>query len=384
MGEISILANEHNWDRSGKKKTILVVSLDGPAFDKSTACRMTFHYLKLFLDMGLHVIYAGQSLKRLEPYASVLEQLGIQVLYGNSDRIFLENWIKKHAKYIDYAYLIFPFIAEKYIDVLKKYTKAKILYNASDLFYLRVRRNYELERDPKLLVSSENWKKIEFNIFNKADVLHVVSGYEQDILKRAFPNKKIRNIPVYIYENHLENITPFEKREGLLFVGTFTHKPNVDGVLWFIRNIYPLVLRVVPDMKFYIVGLHPPDVIMRYRSKNIMVTGHVTDQQLEDYYSNCRLVVAPLRFGAGVKGKIVEAMHYQVPVVTTSIGAEGLLQISNYMMIADQPKDFTEKLIEAYCKKELWNKLSVRSKTYIDQHFSVVAARKQLETDILP
>jgi O-antigen biosynthesis protein len=390
---VHILKREHMdihqdnfWarDRSRGKKTILVIGLEGPAFDQSTANRMTFHYLKLLLSMGLHVVYSGYFL-RLQPYASVLEQTGIQVLYEQDRKQTLEKWIKKNGKYINYAYLIFPFIAERYMSYLKQYTTAKIIYNASDLFYLRERRDYEVTGDTKLLKSSQQWKDREFAIFKKADAIHVVSTFERQMLAEALPGKKIRQIPVYVYDEkeHFE-IAPFECRKHLLFVGAFSHKPNIDGVIWFSREIFPKILKKLPKTKLFIIGSNPTPEIKALQSHNILITGYITDNELERYYSECKLVVAPLRFGAGVKGKIVEALFHGIPVVTTSVGAEGMPDIENFISISDEPEDFADKVIRLYNSKNLWNQRSDRSKVYIERYFSLRAARKQLDKDISP
>ncbi|WP_134699064.1 glycosyltransferase [Ammoniphilus sp. YIM 78166] len=379
--------NQHHFwarDRSGRKKTILMLYMDGPDFDKSTASRMAFHYLTLFVKMDLNVIYAGEAFKRREPYTSILEKMGVEVLCGNSDEKNINEWIKRNAEYIDYAYLIFPFIAQKHINVLRNHTKAKIIYNGCDLFFLREQRNYELLKDPKMLESASKWKSMEMKLIREADVNHTLSTYEKKIVRKLFPEKKVRIVPVFIYDKNQDDsqIKSYMKREGLLFVGTFKHKPNVDGILWFVKNVFPYILRKVSDIKFFIVGSNPPKEIKSLESENIIVTGHVSDQRLESFYKNCRVVVAPLRFGAGVKGKIVEAMRYQVPVVTTRIGAEGFRKIENFIKVALNEKEFAIDVIKLYKQKKLWVKASMRTNRYINKYFSVNAAKKQMRKDI--
>lgn len=373
-------------DRSSRKKTILMFYTDGPDFDRSTASRMAFHYLQLFVQMGLHVIYAGVGFKRNEPYTSILEQMGIQVVYKESEVKSLYEWIIHHKDYIDYAYLIFPFIAQKYMDILRHQTKAKIFYNGCDLFFLRERRNYDLTKDPKLLESSENWKTVEANLIKEADINHTLSTYEKNLLRQWFPEKKVRLVPVFIYNdtNIPGRVKPFSKREGLLFVGTFNHKPNVDAIRWFTRHIFPKIVKQIPDIKFYIVGLSPPATIKALKSKNIIVTGYVSDKELESYYKKCRVVVAPLRFGAGVKGKIVEAMRYRVPVVTTEIGAEGFKGIKDYIYIAKNEREFARNVLDLYTREKLWTQASNNNLKYIKRHFSMKAAKEQMDKDIQP
>ncbi|WP_235427105.1 glycosyltransferase family 4 protein [Cohnella kolymensis] len=209
--------------------------------------------------------------------------------------------------------------------------------------------------------------------------------FERKILAEALPAKRIRQIPVYVYDEkqHVE-IAPFDRRKDLLFVGAFTHKPNIDGVMWFTRDIFPRILKQFPEIKLYIIGSNPTPEIKGLHSDHVVITGYISDHELQRYYSECKLVVAPLRFGAGVKGKIVEALFYRIPVVTTSIGAEGMPEIENFISISDESEEFADKVIDLYSSKGCWNERSDRSKVYIERYFSETAARKQLDKDISP
>ncbi|MBZ4687982.1 MAG: glycosyltransferase [Clostridiales bacterium] len=369
-------------DKSKDKKTVLVIDHYVPHFDKDAGSRCTYSYLRLFNKMGFKVIFVGDNFYKHEPYTSELQRMGIEVLYGNWYAQNIKKWIEQNGKYIDYAYLNRPHISIKYIDLLKTYTNAKIIYFGHDLHYLRERRNYEIEKNEELLKASERWKKTEFELFNKADVVYVVSSYEEEILKKQFSEKIIRTIPVYIYDDVSDsNVNSFNEREDILFVGGFNHKPNIDAVLWFVKEIFPSIVTENPNIKFYIVGSNPPEEIKKLHSKNIIVTGFVSDEELQKLYNNCRLVVVPLRFGAGVKGKVVEAMYYQVPLVTTSIGAEGLKNIEKNLVISDEPKDFAEKVIKLYNDKNLWAELSKNSYNYILNNFTSNSALKIVSKD---
>jgi GT2 family glycosyltransferase len=372
-------------DRSGKKKTIVIVDHYVPHYDKDAGGRCTYFYIKLMVSMGLHVIFIGDNFFRHEPYTSELQQLGVEVLYGNEYAKGINQWIKSNGQYIDYVYLNRPHISIKYMDVFKKFTKAKIIYFGHDLHYLREMRNYELTKNPSVLKSAEEWKETEFKLFNQADVIHVVGTYEQKVIEGNFPNKPIRNIPLYTYDNGYsdDHIIPMsEERRDLLFVGGFNHKPNYDGIMWFIENILPAIKEAMPDIKLYIVGSNPPEDLKSQQSQDLIITGYVSDEELEKYYNQCRIVVVPLRFGAGVKGKIVEAMYYQVPVVTTSIGAEGLEDIEAVLTVADQESEFARSVIELYTNTDKWSLYSQSSGEYIEQYFTLEAARNILSLDI--
>ncbi|WP_409344197.1 glycosyltransferase [Paenibacillus sp. MBLB4367] len=371
-------------DRSSKKKTIVVVDHYVPHYDKDAGGRCVYQYLNLFVEMGYHVIFIGDNFFKHEPYASKLEQLGIQVLYGNWYAKHIDEWVKQNQKYIDYVYLNRPHISIKYIDLFKKHTNAKTIYFGHDLHYVRERRNYEIDNNPEYLKSAEKWKAIEFELFQKSDVIYVVGSYEQELVRREFPDKVVRNIPLYLYDdNQIVNgqLTDFDKRKDLLFVGGFGHKPNQDGVLWFVKFIWPKISEVMQDLKLYIVGSNPPSEIQELSSDRVIVTGFVSDVELLKYYNHCRLVVVPLRFGAGVKGKVVEAMANGVPLITTSIGAEGLQESERVVNIANDENEFSEEVLSLYTNQEKWEEFSKKSFEYIKNNFSRKSAKDLIQMD---
>jgi len=358
-------------DRSKNKKTILVIDHYVPQYDKDAGSRTTFHYLKLFVKLGLNVKFLGDNFYKHEPYASVLEDLGIEVLYGVWYQKDINKWLQDKGKHIDYTYLNRPHISIKYIDIIRKYTNSKVIYYGHDLHYLREYREYNISQNKELLKSSERWKKIEFELFSSADVIYYPSQVEIDEVNKNFSDITARAIPGYIFEKRMDkNTIPFKDKKDILFVGGFIHKPNVDGVLWFKNEIFPLILDSLPGIKFYVVGSNPPDVIKECQTENIIITGFVTDEELLGYYEKCRLAVVPLRYGAGVKGKVVEAMYYGVPLVTTSVGAEGLDNVSDILTVADNAANFSNALVELYNNYQLLDYKSKESYKYVLDTFS--------------
>lgn len=359
-------------ERSRSKKTILVLDHHVPFYDQDAGGRCTYQYLKLFLELGLHVIFAGDYHKH-EPYTSELEQLGIHVLYGERHKKNFSRWLKENGKFIDYAYLNRPYVAQPVVDDIRNFSQAKIFYFAHDLHFLREYRQYQVERKPELLVSSEKTKRMEYEVFNKVDVIHVVGSYEQEYLQHDFPQKIIQNIPLFImndaqFANFNKN--DFESTKDIMFVGGFNHTPNQDAMCWFINEILPLIVKKIPDIKLYIVGSNPNYSLRRIKSPHIVVTGFVTDEELKDYYKRIRLVVAPLRYGAGIKGKIIEAIFHRTPVVTTSIGAEGLPDIAGKIAVSDSEASFAEAVVKVYQDKYRWENQSVAAFCYAKQNFS--------------
>lgn len=370
-------------DKSKKKKTIVVIDHYVPHFDKDAGSRTTYHYLKLFIEMGLNVKFIGDNYYRHEPYTTEIERLGVEVLYNPYNFKNIDQWFKQNGKEVNYVYMNRPHISIKYVDLIKKYTNAKIIYYGHDLHFLREYREYELTGNESLKKSAEEWKKTEFDLYEKSDVIYYPSDVEVQEIKKHYPNINAKAIPAYIFdEKELSNQKVFDDTANLLFVGGFGHKPNIDAVLWFVSSVFPLILEKKPNMKFYIVGSNPPEEITSLSSNNIVVTGFVSDEELIQLYNQCRMVVVPLRYGAGVKGKVVEAMYYQIPIVTTLVGAEGIIGSENILLIAETELDFARKIIDLYDDLESLKLLSKASIGYINENFTSKAVQKIISTDI--
>ena len=370
-------------DRSRHKKQILVVDHYVPHHDQDAGGKCTYMYLKLFVKFGLKVTFIGDNFFKHEPYTTELNQLGIEVLYGNYYYNHWENWLKENGHYFDYVYLQRPHISIKYIDLVRQYSNARILYFAHDLHHIREYREYEMTKDPEILASSQNWKKIEYDLFAKADVGHVVGSFEQEIMQKAFPDKPIRNIPLYIYEELPEDINKdFRTRKDLLYVGGFGHPPNIDAVLWFAQEVFPVIVKKYPDIIWHVVGGKVPKEVSALASENIIIEGFVSDADLEKLYRTCRMAVVPLRFGAGVKGKVVEAAYFQIPLVTTSIGAEGVSQEEHSMLVENDAGKMAGMICELYEDYERLQEISDNGKAFISRYFTLSEAERVIRLDM--
>ena len=370
-------------DRSGRKKHILVVDHYVPHHDQDAGGKCTFMYLQTFVKMGFQVTFIGDNFFKHEPYTTELNQMGIEVLYGNYYYNNWQQWLKDNGHYFDYIYLQRPHISIKYIDLVKEYSKAKILYFAHDLHHIREYREYELTGNKESLLSSQKWKKIEYELFEKADVGHVVGSFEQQKMQEAFPDKPIRNIPLYIYEDIPKDINKdFAKRQDLLYVGGFNHVPNVDAVLWFAKEVFPHVLQKHPEIKWHVVGSKAPQDVLDLASDNIIIEGFLPDDALEKLYRECRMAVVPLRYGAGVKGKVVESAYYQIPLVTTPIGAEGLSLEEHFMIVEENADQMAQEICRLYEDFDELKKMSDNGVQFIQNHFTLEEAERVLRLDI--
>ena len=368
-------------DRSKNKKCILVIDHYVPHFDKDAGSKTVYQYMKLFCEMGYNVKFIGDNFYRHEPYTSALEHLGVEVLVGPYYANHWKKWVKNNAVNIDYAFLNRPHIAVKYIDVIRKFTNAKIIYYGHDLHYLREYREYELTGKKEMLQSSNDWKQKELSLMQQADVVYYPSEVEVEEIKKLDSSIYARALPAYMYKPVTQSTYAGELRADLMFIGGFSHRPNVDAVKWFHDEIWPVVKSKNDKIKVYILGSNPPEDIKSLDSEDFMVKGFVTDEELMSYYENCRISVVPLRYGAGIKGKVVEAMHQQLPVITTLVGAEGIDESGESLCIANNAQEFAQKIVHLYDDYAQLQQYSRKALDVVNREFSIETAKQFLLVD---
>jgi len=365
-------------DRSRQRQTILFIDHHVPMFDQDAGSRATWQYLQLLVDLGLNVKFMGHDFYAHEPYTEQLQQLGIEVLTGSWYMKNWRGWIKENADYLDMVLLSRPDVASQYLDFMIDNTSAKIFYLAHDLKYLRLRQEANLKKDEQLLLASEKWEKIERDIVARVDKSFFFAQEEVEKIKGVDQNIEAVSIPLFLYKELDMACRPFHERKDLLFVGGFNHPPNVDAAIYLVKEIWPLIKKKIPAIKLHIVGSKPTEEILALASDEVLVTGYVTDQELQQYYQQCRLAIMPLRFGAGVKGKVVEAIYHHLPIITSPIGAQGLPEAERVLILADEINDFAQQTVEYYSNVDKYNNLIANFDDYIRQNFDYEKTKEKL------
>jgi GT2 family glycosyltransferase/glycosyltransferase involved in cell wall biosynthesis len=357
-------------DRSHHKPTVVVIDHYVPHFDKDAGSRTTFQYLQLFTELGMNVKFIGDNFYQHEPYTTILQQMGIEVLYGSYYVENWQNWLRENDRYIDYVFMNRPHISIKYVDFLRENMHGKLFYYTHDLHYYRELMEYEVTRRPENLASSGKWKATEFKIFANVDVVLTPSSKEKEIICREFPGKTVQVMPAFFYSSIAEPITNFQHRKDILFVGGFTHKPNLDAVLWFANEILPIITKSNPQIRLIVVGSNAPDIIVNLQSENIDVRGFVTDKELDQLYKTVRFSIIPLRFGAGVKGKTVESLVKGLPIVSTSFGIEGLDDMEAIVQPKNDASSFAAEILALYNDIARLESMSTDAVAYARHHFT--------------
>jgi GT2 family glycosyltransferase len=364
-------------------KFALIIDSTTVAPDQDAYSSIVYNYMRIFRKLGYKVTFAPSNLAYSYKYTPGLQRSGIECLYTPYvDKI--SSHLKKYGKQYDVVFLARADTADRHIDDVKRYChNAFVIFDTVDLHFLREMREAALQvtekRRKAALQAAEKRKEQELSIMSKADLTIVVSSVEYDILRGEIIGRRIENIhpPFEI----LGNKTDFEDRNGIAFVGGYQHTPNVDAVKYFVKEIFPHIKSQLSDVCFYVIGSKPSKEVMDLATDNIVVIGYVKD--MAEYLNSVRLTVAPLRYGAGIKGKIITSLCYGVPVVTTSIGAEGMGLTNNEdVLIVDLPEQFASSVVKLYSDNALWNRLSENGLEKVRKNYSLESAKEKLESFI--
>ena len=198
--------------------------------------------------------------------------------------------------------------------------RARVIYSVADLHHVRLARQAEVEQRPELLEASQRMRIAELSAARFADAVITHSSYEAALLKRDLPEVKVHVVPWSVLSQPVT--VPWSERRGLAFVGSYGHAPNLDAAWWLIQEVMPMVREQEPELECLLVGSSMPDTLRAAVVPGVKAVGHVDD--LPALFNQVRLTVAPLAFGAGVKGKVLASLAAGVPCVCTPVAAEGL------------------------------------------------------------
>jgi len=335
----------NKWDR---KPVLLFVDHSVPQYDLYAGSRTNFMYLKLLLDMGFEIKFLPADFYRIEPYSTELNQMGVETLDGDWFRENWQDWIQANGHGIDYVFLHKPDPAFEILPVVLEHSSAAIIYQCHDLHYLRLSRKAEIEGDPAILEEAKHYEEKEDYVFSNSDVLLTFSDVEERFIREKYPDKKVFTVPLFFYQEMNPTNCDFSKRTDLLWVGACAHTPNEDAITWFINEVFPRVSEQLPDVVFNVVSADPPENIAALDSDSIRILGRVSEEELANLYRTSRLMVVPLRFGAGVKGKVIETMYKGLPLVSTGIGLEGIKGIGELFSPKETPQEFAEEVVSLY------------------------------------
>jgi glycosyltransferase involved in cell wall biosynthesis len=356
--------------RAGVQPRVLVVDRYVPQPDRDAGSRSIWDILCVLQHMGFAVVFWPRDLMYDGRYVPMLEREGIEVVWGASFHGQFGNWLARHGGEFDYVFISRPLVAREFLPAVRQHTRAKVLFYGHDLHHARLMREYALTGFAPLLWESTIVEYIERKLWRTVDVIYYPSSEETAVVRQTVPSARAFTLPLYYYDESLVAAGCAGARDGIIFVAGFAHRPNIDAANWLVSKIMPRVWDLMPAVHLWLVGSSPTQEVQALAGPKVSVTGFVSDDELVSLYRSRRVAVVPLRVGAGMKGKVVEALHHGVPLVTTPVGAQGLDELPPIIPVSSDPVVLAEKIVTLLRDDALWQVVSQAELDYARERFS--------------
>jgi glycosyltransferase involved in cell wall biosynthesis len=323
------------------------------------------------------VLFMAQNLSHDGAYTEALQQRGVEVFWqpwvGR-----LPRWLAREGSQLDAVIVSRHYVLKPLLPMLRELApQAQIVFDTVDLHFLREQRAADHAGEAGALSAATQTRRSELDLLAKVDLTWVVSEVERELLGQLEPGAQVAVISNI---HKLDEHTPGpQARQDLVFVGGFRHPPNVDAALWLGREIFPIIRAALPQLRLHLVGAEAPaEILALGELPGIEVHGHLPE--LEPLLDTCRISLAPLRYGAGIKGKVNQSLARGLPVVATGCAVEGMfLKDGRDVLVAESIEEFAAAVIRLYGDQDLWLRLRAGGFENTRQHFSRETARHALQ-----
>ncbi|MCX7041265.1 MAG: glycosyltransferase [Gammaproteobacteria bacterium] len=340
---------------------------------------VAFEILKTFRRFGFKVTFIPEdNFAHMGEDTRVLQRLGVETIYHPSYSRMDQFLAARHDDF-DVILMHRFTVGDKHMAALKaQFPAAKFIFLACDLHYLRELREAEMAGDMAAINRANQTKLRELAVASASDAVVVYSDIERDMVQAEIPTSNVVLFP--LVHDPVSDPMPLSARDGVCFVGGYRHPPNADAILWFVDQVWPLVYSRCPSAVLYVAGSHMTDAVKALGSRpGVEITGFVPD--MESFLARRRVNIAPLRFGAGVKGKVSASLANGLPTVGTSIAAEGmLLTPGENILVADAAADFADRVVELLTQDARWKEVSEAGLRYAAEVTSSASAQERIRS----
>lgn len=357
-------------DRRARKHVVIVDAVT-PTPDQDSGSVDMINLIRILIDLGWRVHFVPQTnYGHAGRYTDDLQKLGVECVYFPPYRT-LDHYLTENGELFDMAIICREPVASVTMDTVRSLIpRAKIIFYTVDLHYLRMERQAKVSSDVKIAVAAAETKTSEIALMRQSDLTIVLSEFERDLIAKDVPDAATAVLPLIREIPGRDG--DFHARKDVVFIGGFNHQPNVDAVEWLISEIWPLVRNKMSGARLKICGSNMPESVRELcaRYEDIDAVGFVAD--LADVFNSCRLSIAPLRFGAGLKGKLATSFGYGVPCVTTAVAVEGMSPefLADCRLQGDTPEQLADLIVKYYNSPDDWERVSQASIKYVERHFS--------------
>ncbi|HLY45557.1 MAG TPA: putative sugar O-methyltransferase [Stellaceae bacterium] len=369
----------HERGSSGRPR-LLYVDADTPTPDQNAGSILALNLMRIFDGLGFRVMFVPESnFIHRGRYTDNLLALGVDAVWFPRYAT-IEDLLRDVGSELGLVVLCRGYIAEKHLATVRRLApQAKIVFNMVDVHFIRLEREAALTGNEGLRREADRMRQSELASVAGCDATVVVSSFEQELLKKALPDARVHLISLVFEMPAKLDVPGFALRRNIVFVGTYQHPPNVDAVIFFVNEVWPLIRKSLPEARFLIVGSEvTPEVKALAATTGVELLGYVPD--LEPLLARCRLSVAPLRFGAGIKGKVGSALQAGLPTVATSLAIEGTPIVpGTHLLVGDSAEAFCEQVVKLYTDEALWQQLSVAGFELVRDDYSFETNIRRIE-----
>ena len=351
---------------------VLVCDILMPTPDRDSGGQRMDWLLRLLRPMTSLLTFVPLERAAYPEYASGLRRAGVEVF--SEDYTRFADLLEQRRNVYDYVILSRHQVVDLCLDAVRHHQpRATVVFDTVDLHSLRFER--ELTVTGASSVDPVKVLAMERRCIERTDLTATVTRLEAEILQAVVPDKRVIVVP-NVHEVPEAPPAPFAGRRGLLFIANFNHRPNVDAVRWFVREVLPRIREEV-DAELEVIGERPPAAVTEGAGAHVRFIGWVPD--VRPRFDAARVSVVPLRYGAGMKGKLGQALALGLPSVTTSIGAEGMSLVDGeHVLVRDDPGAFADAVVQLYENAALWNRLSRAGREVVRERWSPRAMRERL------
>ena len=354
----------------------LVVDSRWPEPDRDSGSVDAINLVTALIRLGYETTFYAAVTASDDEYRRRLEQLGVTCLSITSSGS-LQRLLETDGESLSLCVLSRVHAGGRFFEEVRRFAgDSRVVFNTVDLHFLREEREARLKGDRGGLILAAGTRERELHLVRQADATIVVSSEERRLLEAAVPGARVFELP--LAREVRRPTTTFEARSGIGFIGGFTHPPNVDAVQFFLSEVWPLVLRDLPDCEFRIAGADLRSTVLRPLPDGVHYVGHVPDLSL--WFDTLRLSVAPLRYGAGAKGKVASSLAHGVPCVATPVAVEGMrIPKGAGVLVEASAEGLARTIVDTYSDPRLWSDLSAAGLEYAEHQLSPENWRRRLE-----
>ncbi|MCG3169687.1 MAG: hypothetical protein CALGDGBN_01210 [Pseudomonadales bacterium] len=349
----------------------LVIDAETPMPDQNAGSYAAIQEMRMLQALGFKCTFAAYNMAYMGRYTDDLQRMGIETVYAPF-AASVNELIERRGREFDLVYITRYYVARECIEQIRRHAPgARIVLMNADLHFLRELRAALNSRNPEDIARSIETRDAELETMRKVDLVLSYTDVEKAvILSHNLDSTRVAKCPWVC--DAVETVEPFAARRDVAFLGGYNHVPNLEAVEWFLREVMPALREAVPGVRLRLYGSKAPKELRELCAahEDVLLEGWVAD--VAEVYSTCRVFIAPLQSGAGIKGKVIGALAHGVPCVLSPVAAEGIaLGDGAEAVIARTPADWVEAIRRLHDDAAAWDAMSQRAHRFAGQHYGM-------------